>query len=95
MGYWLVLGDCLDLDPMLVLLILQWFIISCYICEMLCGYIVIFAGIANGCYICWIYKCCCLIAGTAIGCSLMVLLCCGAPLAVPQKGKVSTRVAVH
>ena len=23
------------------------------------------------------------------------LLCCGAPLAVPQKGKVSTRVAVH
>ena len=47
MGYWLDMGDCHGLDPMLLLLISQWFLISCYICEMLCGYIVIFAGIAN------------------------------------------------
>ena len=56
---WLVMGDCHDLDPMLLLLILQWFMISCYICEMLCGYIVIFAGFANVVV---------LIAGVAIGC---------------------------
>ena len=48
--------------------------------------VVIFAGVANVVA---------LIAGIAIGCLSMVLLCCGAPLAVPQKGKVSTRVAVH
>ena len=39
------MGDCHGLDPMLLLLILQWFMISCYICGMLCGYIVIFAGL--------------------------------------------------
>ena len=47
MDYWLDMGDCHGLDLMLLLLILQWFLISCYICEMLCGYIVIFDGFAN------------------------------------------------
>ena len=49
MGYWLVMGDCHDLDPMLLLLILQWFLISGYICGMLCGYVVLIAGVAIGC----------------------------------------------
>ena len=60
-----------------VIAYLAMVLISCYICEMLCGYIVIFAGLAN-------------VVVVVNG-----LLCCGAPLAVSQKGKVSTRVAVH
>ena len=48
--------------------------------------VVIFAGLANVVA---------LIADITIGGLILVLLCCGAPLAVPQKGKVSTRVAVH
>ena len=41
-------------------------------------------------FICWTCKCCGLIANIAIdGLLILVLACCGAPLVVPQKGKVS------
>ena len=62
--------------------------ISCYICEMLCGYIVIFAGFANVIVLfAGFANVVTLIAGIAIGCLILVLLWCTPSCPPKREGK--------